>query len=273
LEDSLAIFVIVAIAALIFEYMDATIGMGFGTTLTPILLIMGFSPLQVVPAVLLGQLVGGVVGGFSHSKFGNIKLDFRNDREAVKRRFGRFGYIPRSIDSKVIFILAIFGVIGAVIGVLTAVNISRIVLNIYIGVMVLSIGIWIIIKRNRYIQFSWNKLIAVGLLSAFNKGISGGGYGPLVTGGQIISGKDSKSSVGNTTLVESAVCLVAFLSYIIIQRDIYWELAIATSIGSILAAPLAAFTVKKINARGLRLIIGIFTIILGISTIIKMLVP
>jgi len=32
-------------------------------------------------------------------------------------------------------------------------------------------------------SFSWKRLIAIGLISSFNKGISGGGYGPLVTGG------------------------------------------------------------------------------------------
>jgi hypothetical protein len=71
--------------------------------------------------------------------------------------------------------------------------------------MVLIIGVWIIVKRNKKFLFSWRKLFAIGLISAFNKGISGGGYGPLVTGGQIINGRESKSSIGNTTLVESNV--------------------------------------------------------------------
>jgi uncharacterized membrane protein YfcA len=59
--------------------MDASIGMGYGTTLTPILLIVGFPPLEVVPAVLLGQLVGGTVGGLAYHRLGNINLDFRRD--------------------------------------------------------------------------------------------------------------------------------------------------------------------------------------------------
>jgi len=269
MEENITIFIIVAIAALVFEYIDASIGMGFGTTLTPVLLIIGFSPLHVVPAVLLGQLIGGVVGGITHSKVGNIKLDFRNDKGAVKRRLRGFGYLPKSTDSKVIFILGICGIIGAIIGVFVAVNIPKVILNIYIGAMVLSVGIWIIIKRKKNIKFSWKKLGAVGIISAFNKGVSGGGYGPLVTGGQIISGRESKSSVGNTTLVESIICFVAFISYLLLEGNIYWKLVIATSIGSILAAPFAALTVKKFHPGKLKLIIGIATIILGISTIVK----
>jgi uncharacterized membrane protein YfcA len=71
------LFVVVAITALLCEDIDASIGMGYGTTLTPLLLIIGFLPLQVVPAVLLGQLAGGLIGGFFHHKLGNINLDFR----------------------------------------------------------------------------------------------------------------------------------------------------------------------------------------------------
>jgi len=268
--DSLWIFFVIGILSLAFEYMDATIGMGFGTTLTPILLLMGFSPLEVVPAVLIGQLAGGLTGGIAHSRLGNVKLNFKNDKGAVTKFLKGHFYIPKSNDSKVIFVLGIFGIIGASIGVITAVNIPKFFLNIYIGLMVLAIGIWILVKRNRNIKFSWPKLSVIGIVSAFNKGISGGGYGPLVTGGQIISGKDAKSSVGNTTLVESVICIVAFLSYFILKVDIYWKLALTTSIGSIFAAPLAAFTVKKLKVKRLELLIGIVTILLGLFTIIKL---
>ncbi|RLE11549.1 hypothetical protein DRJ04_07830, partial [Candidatus Aerophobetes bacterium] len=134
------LFIVVAWVAFVCEYMDASIGMGYGTTLTPLLLIIGFLPLQVVPAVLVGQLVGGVVGGVFHHKFGNINLDFRQD-EAVKKRLRGLGYIPKSFDSKVILILAICGIIGALVAVFVAVNIPKVFLETYIGIMVLGIGI------------------------------------------------------------------------------------------------------------------------------------
>ena len=148
MEVTLTLFAAAGIVALLCEYMDTSIGMGYGTTLTPVLLIMVFSPLEVVPAVLLGQLVGGLVGGFAHHRLKNISLDFRQD-EKVKRRLRGLGYLPRSFDSKVIFILAACGIIGAVVGVFTAVNIPTVVLKTYIGVMVLGIGIVILI-RGRY---------------------------------------------------------------------------------------------------------------------------
>ena len=117
------------VLAVVCEYVDASLGMGYGTTLTPLLIIVGFEPLQVVPAVLFGQLIGGVVGGIVHHKVGNIKLDFRQDAE-LKRRLKWVGYIPRSVDAKVVYMLVVCGVIGAVVAVMVAVNIPVKVLRL-----------------------------------------------------------------------------------------------------------------------------------------------
>ena len=268
MEITPALFAGVAFTALLCEYMDASIGMGYGTTLTPILLLVGFPPLEVVPAVLLGQLVGGFVGGFAHHKVGNISLDFRQDEE-IKKRLRGLGYLPKSLDSKVIFTLALCGVLGALVAVFSAVSIPKIALKTYIGVMVLGVGIFILIRRGRSSAFSWKGLVAIGLLSSFNKGMSGGGYGPLVTGGQIISGREARSSVGSTTLAEAIVCMVGFLGYLLIKGDIFWTLAAATSMGSIVAAPFAAFTVKRADSEKLKLLIGLATTVLGILTLVK----
>lgn len=269
MEITLALFAAIAIISLFCEYVDASIGMGYGTTLTPVLLIMGFPPLEVIPAVLLGQLAGGLVGGFAHHRLGNINLDFRRDDKLVKKRLRGLGYLPKSLDSKVILTLAVCGVVGALVGVFSAINISEILLEAYIGVMVLGIGLVILIRRNRLSAFSWKGLVGVGLLSSFNKGISGGGYGPLVTGGQIISGREAKSSIGSTTIAEAIVCIVAFLGYILIRGDIFWTLAMAASIGSVIAAPFAALTVKKAATKKLKIIIGLATIILGASILAR----
>lgn len=269
MEITLALFVAVAVLAFLCEYMDASIGMGYGTTLTPLLLIIGFLPLEVVPAVLLGQLAGGLIGGLAHHRMGNISLDFRRDEKLIKERLRGLGYLPRSLDSKVIFILAVCGVVGVLVGVFSAISIPEVMLRAYIGVMVLGIGVVILIRRSRKSTFSWKGLTGVALLSSFNKGISGGGYGPLVTGGQVISGREAKSSVGSTTLAEAIVCIVGFLGYMLVKGDIFWRLAAATSIGSVIAAPFAALTVRKVNAEKLKLIIALATIILGTLTLAK----
>jgi uncharacterized membrane protein YfcA len=269
MEISPALLAAVILIALACEYLDASIGMGYGTTLTPLLLIIGFAPLEVVPAVLLGQLAGGLVGGVAHHRAGNITLDFRRDEKLIKERLRGLGYIPRSADSKVILVLASCGLIGALVGVLTAVNIPALVLQGYIGAMVLLIGVLILARGRRAGTFSWKGLMGVGLVSSFNKGVSGGGYGPLVTGGQIITGREARSSIGSATFAEAIVCAVGFLAYVFVEGEIFWRLAAATSIGSIVAAPLAAHTVKRIDPNMLKRVIGVATIALGAFTLLK----
>ncbi|MBC8273736.1 MAG: sulfite exporter TauE/SafE family protein [Chloroflexi bacterium] len=268
MELTLAVFAVVVVISLLCEYVDASIGMGYGTTLTPVLLIIGFLPLEVVPAVLLGQLAGGLVGGFVHHKVGNVSLDFRQDR-AVKKRLHAFGYIPRSVDSKVIMVLAVCGVVGVLTAIFFALNIPTLALKTYIGAMVVAIGVIILVRRNRESKLSWKTLVGIGLISSFNKGASGGGYGPLITGGQLVSGRETRSSIGSTTIAEALVCIVGFSGYLVIKGDIYWTLAAATSIGSIVAAPFAAITVSKLSPSKLKVVIGVVTCILGVFTLVK----
>ena len=48
---------IVIILAFLFETMDSCAGMGFGTGLTPLLFILGYDPLQVVPILLISEAI------------------------------------------------------------------------------------------------------------------------------------------------------------------------------------------------------------------------
>ena len=272
MELATSLLIGVFLIAFLCQYVSVAIGMGYGTILTPLLLVLGFSPLQVVPAVLLSQLVGGTIGGLAHHRVGNINLDFKKDDKLVKERLRGLGYLPRSDDSKVVLVLAGCGVAGVLVGVFTAVNIPAIVLQTYIGLMVLGIGLAVLLLRRGRGVFSWRGLIVLGLLSAFNKGVSGGGYVPLVTGGQIISGRGVKSSVGSTTVAVAIVCAAGFLSYLLIKGDIFWTLAIVVSVGSVIAAPLAALTARKVRGEKMGLTIGLSMVTLGALLLLRTLI-
>jgi uncharacterized membrane protein YfcA len=110
----------------------------------------------------------------------------------------------------------------------------------------------------------------LGLVASFNKGISGGGYGPVVTGGQILSGVEGKSAVGITSLAEGLTCLVGIITYLLVSKNpIDWRLAPLIIAGAVFSVPLCAKSVKKISSRDLKLAIAVLTIILGVLTIMK----
>jgi hypothetical protein len=51
---------IIGILSFVTEYIDATLGMGYGTSLAAILILMGYSPLDFVPPLLISQFVAGL---------------------------------------------------------------------------------------------------------------------------------------------------------------------------------------------------------------------
>lgn len=245
--------VLIIILAFLCEYIDSSLGMGYGTTLTPLLLIMGYNPLQIVPSILFSELVTGLSAAFFHHRFKNTNF--------------KIG----TTDFKIAFVMAGCSVLGTLAAVFIALNLPMFYVKLYIGLLVFSMGVLILVTLKRKYKFSWRKIASMGLLAAFNKGISGGGYGPIVTSGQILSGVKSKNAIGITSLAEGLTCLVGVITYFIFtNHTIEWDLAPSLVLGAILSVPIAAYTVKKFKGERLRLIVGIATLILGLVTLGKL---
>ncbi len=245
---------LIILLAFFCEYFDTSLGMGYGTTLTPVLIILGFSPLDVVPAILLSEMISGFAAAYAHQEFGNV--NFKKGSRALN----------------VMLVLAVCSIIGTVGAVFLAVNIPKETLTTAIGVMVLLTGLFLLIRRNAEVPFSWRRITSLGLIASFNKGLSGGGYGPLVTGGQILSGMPEKNAVAVTSFAEALVCLVGLTVYIILCGTPLWTLTIPLCIGAFISVPLSAYTVKVLPTKFLRGAIGYVTVFLGCIMLAKVLI-
>ena len=168
------------------ELLDSSLGMLYGTVLSPVLIISGYDPLVVVPSILLSQAVGGLIASFVHHRLHNV--DFSVDSEALKGIRGRtwMTSLKRATtkDFKISVVVAVLGIAASVFAAFVATSIPKSALNTYIGVLVLAMGSLLVSKKR--FTFSWNKMLGIGAISAFNKGLSGGGFGPVVTAGQMI---------------------------------------------------------------------------------------
>ncbi|MCL0057498.1 TSUP family transporter [Dehalococcoidales bacterium] len=78
-----------------------------------------------------------------------------------------------------------------------------------------------------------------------------------------------RRSVGSGTVAEAIVSVVGFLGYMLAVGHILWSLAGAIAIGSVVAAPFAALTVRRIGSQRLTFIVGLVALILGISTLAR----
>jgi len=234
------------------ELMDSSLGMGYGTTLTPILLAVGYEPLQIVPTILLSEFLSGLSASIFHHRAGNVDFTSKNSRHR-----------------KIAVVLALGSVVGVIVGVNLAIEIPTFILKLTIGIIITTAGIIILIFLNHTFSYKKWKMVSIASIASFNKALSGGGYGPLLTSGQILSGIKGKASVAITSFSESFTCLAAVILFMIRGHYISIELLIPVCAGALLSVPISANIVSNLNETYLKRAIAILTIGLGLFTIIK----
>lgn len=239
--------------AFLAESIDSSLGMGYGTTLTPLLIAVGFAPHAIVPAVLFSELTTGILAGLLHHNQGNVNLS-RGSRHY-----------------RIMWTLAACSIVGAVLATLLLIRLSALYVKLYVGVLVVGIGIFVLLSPQFAARFSYKRIIGLGLLASFNKGMSGGGYGPVTTGGQILAGVDSKAAVGITSVAEGLTCAVALITLYLTGGSINWALATPLTCGAVLSVPLAVFVVKVLPAKYIQRGIGLACLFLGLLTLAKLL--
>jgi uncharacterized membrane protein YfcA len=237
--------------AFLCELVDSSLGMGFGTILSPILLLMGFEALDVVPAILFSECITGMGGALAHHRLRNVDFHFRTR------------------DTRVALLLASCAVAGTLAATLLAVRLPRPVLQIWIGALVLVMGLLILGAVQRTFRFTWRRIVLLGTVASFNKGLSGGGYGPLVMGGQLLSGVGVRHAVGITSLSEGITCLVGFILYGFLKAGVNWQMNLCVTAGAVLSVPLAAWLLKWIPEKTGRLVVGVVIVALGCLTLTR----
>lgn len=233
------------------EFIDSALGMLYGTVLSPLLIIMNYDVKDVVPSILLSQAVGGFIASWRHHRFKNA--DFKS------------GTIDQRISSAIIW----FGVFACVIGVLLSVSIPKKLLNTYIGLLVTVIGV--LILCNRTLIPTNGKIYLLGFVSAFNKALSGGGFGPLVAGGQLVfKDRSEKGAIGSTDFAEAPICLFSFLLWVILKGSPPAALCLPLCAGAAIGGFFGPQFLSRIKSRQrLKIVLGLLVLLEGIWVLYK----
>jgi hypothetical protein len=254
MDIEIPMLIILIILGFIASYVDNAFGMGFGT-LTPILTALGFDPIIIVPVILISQMSAGLSGSVFHAIFQNVKIETEETR-----------------DVKITLLLTLAGMLGMTIAIFLAINLNQLIVNVYIGVMIFAVGL-LMVKEVGF-QFSWKKMYAISGLASFNKAITGGGYGPITTSGQVISGRDLEESVATSVMSESVLSGYGFLLYFLFEGfsghlELTITLVVILVISAVIATPLGALTADHLNKRKAKQYIGYVSIILGVFTLFR----
>ncbi len=244
------------IVSLIYEIADSASGQGYGTLGSPTFILLGFSAKIVVPSILISQACGGLVSAYFHNKRKNA--DFSNGSTA---------------DIKRVYFIVVCGIIGVIIASFIGFQISKEIMNTYIGLVVLITGI--LILSGVVLKFTWKKLAVIGCLSAFNKGLSGGGYGPIVAGGQTMIGIDGKNSVAITDFSKALICITGFIVWMLLAGKLPpFELVVPMIVGASVAPIIGTWiTMKLHNGKKLKTVMAVTIVILGVLSLMQILNP
>ncbi len=229
--------------------LDSAFGQGFGTIGTPLLILIGIASKTVVPLILFSQAILGIVSTIMHTKLKNVDLSNHNTH-----------------DSKRFYLFSLTGISSVIIASIVGASLPSYIVRYYIGIIVTLVGVLLII--NFKINFTWSRAALIGFLSAFNKGLAGGGYGPIVTGGQTITGIKVKNSVGVTLSSVTLICIFGFITWFLINGFPPLNILLTMSIASIISPIIGSHITKKLEDLKFKHILGLLIIVLGLITLL-----
>jgi hypothetical protein len=249
-------FLTVLILAFCLEMVDNGLGGGFGTIMSPLLLIFGYDPKAVVPAILVSETVSGLWGGANHVRYGNV-----NWKAAAVTLAGSLAAMASASYAIGTYVPGLY-------------------VKWYISLLAFAMGVVVVVKSYGKIKpltgdnFSKKWCGALGFAIGFNKGSTGGGYGPLSVSGYILLGIPAAQAIGTTTVAEGVACALGVLTYGA-TIGIAADLALPLAIGSFIADPASAWVNNRLKERveppfhGR--LVGVAMTALGFITILKML--
>ncbi len=252
----IGLLIIITILGFLGALLDSSLGMGYGL-LSPILIALGLDSLIVVPVLLISQMTTGFAGTLFHFLYRNVDLSSRETQ-----------------DSKSTVLFIGMGAIGMTLAVLLTINLNDSLLFLYIGILMLFAGV-LMLPEIRF-TFSWKRMLVLSGWASFNKAISGGGYGPIMTIGQMSSGRNARESVAVTDLSEAFLSGYGFMLYIIynsflgvVDIMVTIELSVVMIISGMMATPLGALLTKKMERKNTKKIIGVLSILIGVFTLVR----
>jgi uncharacterized membrane protein YfcA len=241
--ESLVLLALLAVAGFLAQLVDGSLGMGYGITSSTILIFIGLSPAAASASVHIAKIGTGASSGLAHHRFGNV------DWQVARR-------------------IALPGAIGAFVGAILLSGLSTassrpisssllFLLGIYVLIRFLKGGLRPLRKGVPRLRF----LIPVGLVGGFVDATGGGGWGPVATPALLADGRLAPNRVvGTVSASEFIVAIAASLGFFfgIGVAGVRFDYVVALLVGGFIAAPIAAYAVRRLQPRLLGVIVGGF---------------
>lgn len=247
-SDQWGIIWSVVLLAILFEFLDSAAGMGYGTAFTPLLLLMGYEPLQIIPVIMIQQACAGLISAYIHKEYGNVEWRLSPPSETIRLLMIIAG----------IGMVAVTFSITSIYGIL---KLGQVWIKLYVVVLLLAMGITALFNAKRSLSYHPNRMYFFGALAGFNKGIGGGGYGPVVTIGGMLSGIPAKSMMAVTAFSEGLVCVMSIFVWLFwLNQGVVIDFILLPSmmLGSILAVVAAPYATRVFPEKVWRTLVPVY---------------
>lgn len=229
-------FILAGFAA---QIIDGALGMAFGVISSTLLISLGMPPAAASAGVHTVETFTTGASGISH-------------------------ILHRNVDWKLFRRLAIPGIIGGILG---AYVISSLQHEQWVKPVVLAylaaIGVLLIWRgTNHPAHHVPPKVVApLGLAGGFLDASGGGGWGPIVTGNLLAQGSEPRRTIGTVNTTEFLVTATISATFIATLGWAAFTIAtVGLLIGGVIAAPIGARIVSRVNTRWLLNAVGVLLV-------------
>ncbi len=267
MEKLLSRILLWGLVGLFAQFIDGTLGMGYGAFSATLLIASGVLPAMASASVHTAEIFTTLVSGGSHLFLGNVKKEW-------------------------LFPLILPGVIGGAAGAYFLASVPGNTIKPFVAGFLLVLGIIILyrfLRKKSSATFnnvqtnvttvrsakSSAKLPVLGLIASFMDAVGGGGWGPIATPGLILTeNTEPRRVVGTVNLAEFFITIAISGTFIVTLgwESFDWVLVGALLVGGVIAAPIAAYLCKRLPTRALGILIGVLLVGLNMRTLLIILV-
>jgi len=250
----LVLFGLVGVLA---QLVDGALGMAYGLTSTTMLVAFGTAPAAASATVHLAELGTTFVSGVSHWRFGNV-------------------------DWRTVRIMTVPGGVGGFFGAVVLSSLDGSTARPWVAAILSVLGVYVLFRflgaargprRTRATKpLAAGVLAPLGLGAGFLDAVGGGGWGPVGTPTLLASGRlEPRKVIGSVDTGEFLVALGASLGFLIslTWKDVPLTMVLLLLSGGLVAAPLAAYLVRRLSPRKLGVIVGAAILLTNARTLMN----
>ncbi|MGH3322492.1 MAG: sulfite exporter TauE/SafE family protein [Streptosporangiaceae bacterium] len=247
--------IVLAAVGLFAQLVDGSLGMAYGLTSSSLLLAAGIAPAAASAAVHLSEVGTTLASGAAHWRFGNV-------------------------DWRIVAIMAVPGGVFGFIGATFLVSLPGDQAKPWVALLLVCLGVYVVWRFLRLAgrrpqlggRVSGVLLVPLAAVAGTMDAIGGGGWGPVGTTALLSSGRvEPRKVVGSIDTSEFVVSVGASLGFLFALGssgiDVGWVLALLA--GGVVAAPVAAWTVRHLPARLLGVAAGGIIILTNAKTVLE----